>query len=205
MATLTRLGGVFASVMTGNLAPMGLGLAKDDVTSILHTVMAVISYAAGVAVGSRIIGVRDPDHPVWPPRVTAALGVQLVVQCALTAGWVAARGDPTGVLQLALLTAAAASMGLQGAAVRGLGVPLATTYLTGTLTALVVNRTTASRARSDAAGLAAVIAAVVGAVCGGLMLKTAPTVAPVLCVLPVVAVVGTAEWHRRHVVHHATR
>ena len=44
---------------------------------------------------------------------------------------------PVGAVQLALLATAAASMGLQGAAVRGLGVALATTYLTGTLTGLV--------------------------------------------------------------------
>jgi uncharacterized membrane protein YoaK (UPF0700 family) len=89
--------------------------------------------------------------------------------------------------------------------VRGLGVPLATTYLTGTLTGLVANLSTASRVRGDAAGLAALVAAVVGASCGGLLLRIAPSAVPALSILPVAAVVATAEWHRRHVMHPAIR
>ena len=143
---LTHLGGVFASVMTGNLALMGLGLARADTAAIVHTALAVLGYAVGVAVGSAITGVREPDHPAWPRRVTAALAVQLVAQVALAVGWVATDAAPVGAVQLALLATAAASMGLQGAAVRGLGVPLATTYLTGTLTGLVATLASSTRA-----------------------------------------------------------
>jgi uncharacterized membrane protein YoaK (UPF0700 family) len=104
---------------------------------------------------------------------------------------------PAGGLQLGLLAAAAASMGLQGAAMRGLGVTLATTYLTGTLTGLIAARARVPALRSDAPGLAALIAAVAGAACGGLMLMTAPSATPLLWVVPLAAVIATAEW-RHH-------
>lgn len=202
---LARLGGVFASVMTGNLALMGLGLARADVATIVHTVVAVLSYVVGVAVGSALTGPREPDHPVWPRRVTAALAVQLALQCALAVGWALTGGAAVGGVQMALLATAAASMGLQGAAVRGLGVTLATTYLTGTLTGLIANRTLSKPSRADAAGVAALIAAVAGAACGGLTLATVPLVAPVWCLVSVVTVIAIAEWRHRHSAHHVSQ
>ncbi|MCV7419531.1 DUF1275 domain-containing protein [Mycobacterium yunnanensis] len=202
---LARLGGVFASVMTGNLALMGLGLARADVATIVHTVLAFVGYVVGVAAGSAITGARAPDHPVWPRRVTAVLVVQLALLCALAVGWVMSGGAAVGGVQMALLATAAASMGLQGAAVRGLGVTLATTYLTGTLTGLIANRTLSKASRADTAGLAALIAAVVGAACGGLTLATVPVVAPVWCLVSVLAVIVLAEWRHRHAVDHASQ
>ena len=199
---LARLGGVFASVMTGNLALMGLGLARADVATIAHTVIAVVSYAAGVAAGSAVVGPRESEHPVWPRCVTVVLAIQLALQVSLSVGWALTRGAPGGVVQMVLLAMAAASMGLQGAAVRGIGVTLATTYLTGTLTALVANRTLSKPSRADAAGLAALLAAVAGAACGGLTLATLPVVAPVWCLVSVVAVVVVAEWRHRHAAHY---
>jgi uncharacterized membrane protein YoaK (UPF0700 family) len=103
----------------------------------------------------------------------------------------------TGVLDVLVLR-----LGLQGAAVRGLGVALATTYLTGTLTGLIANRTLSKPSRADAAGLAALIAAVAGAACGGLTLATVPIVAPVWCLVSVATVIAISEWRHRHAVDH---
>jgi uncharacterized membrane protein YoaK (UPF0700 family) len=190
--TLMHLGAVFASVMTGNLALMGLGVARTDSSALTHTSVAVLSYVIGVAVGSRITGVRHPDHPAWPPRVTVALGVQFIVLCALAVGWVLTRADPAGGVQIALLAAAAGSMGIQSAAMRGLGAAVATTYLTGTLTSLIEGWMGAPKRRSDSAGIASLVAAVVGAACGGLLLLTAPVVTPVLTLVPLAAVLAVA-------------
>lgn len=196
--TLMHLGGVFASVMTGNLALMGLGVARADTSALIHTAVAVLSYVIGVAVGSRITGTRGPDHPAWPPQVTAALGVQFVVLLAFAVGWVATGANPGGGIQVALLTAAAASMGIQSAAMRGLGAAVATTYLTGTLTSLIAAWMGASERRSDSAGIASLIAAVAGAACGGLLLLTVPTATPLLTLVPLAAVLATAAYrHRR--------
>ncbi len=72
---------------------------------------------------------------------------------------------------------------------RGLGVTLAATYLTGTLTGVIAARTQVPQARSDAAG----IAAVSGAACGGLMLMSSASATPLICVGPLAAVIATAE------------
>ncbi|MET0702375.1 MAG: YoaK family protein [Mycobacterium sp.] len=195
--TLMHLGGVFASVMTGNLALMGLGVARTDGSALIHTAVAVLSYVIGVAVGSRITGVRQADHPAWPPRVTVALGVQFIVLCALAVGWVVTGANPAGGVQIALLAAAAGGMGMQSAAMRGLGAAVATTYLTGTLTSLIEGWMGAPKRRSDSAGVASLVAAVVGAACGGLLLLTAPVVTPMLTLVPLAAVLAVAVYRRR--------
>jgi uncharacterized membrane protein YoaK (UPF0700 family) len=193
--TLTHLGSVFASVMTGNLALFGLGIARLDNSLLIHSAVAVVSYVIGVAAGSGIIGVRHPDSHAWPRRVTTTLAVQLAVLIAFVIGWVVAGADPTAGVQLALLVGAAGSMGLQSAAMRGLGAAVATTYLTGTLTSLIAARMGAPRKRSDAAGIASLTAAVGGAACGGLLLLVAPIATPLLTLIPLVAVLATAR-HR---------
>jgi uncharacterized membrane protein YoaK (UPF0700 family) len=192
--TLTHLGSVFASVMTGNLALMGLGIARVDTSLLIHAAVALLSYVAGVAVASRIIGVRNPDSDAWPRRVTATLAVQLAVLVVFAAGWMVSGADPTGGVQLALLVGAAGSMGLQSAAMRGLGAAVATTYLTGTLTSLIAAWMGGPRKRSDAGGIASLTAAVGGAACGGGLLLVAPSVTPVLTLVPLIAVLATASY-----------
>ncbi|CAN5192957.1 hypothetical protein BH09ACT8_BH09ACT8_49380 [soil metagenome] len=194
--TLTHLGGVFASVMTGNLALMGLGIARLDTGILTHTAIAVLSYVVGVAVGTRIIGIGREPGALWPRRVTAVLAVQLMVLVGLGAGWVIASADPWGVVQLALLAAAAGSMGMQSAAMRGLGAAVATTYLTGTLTSLIAGWLGRPGPHSDIAGVASLVAAVAGAACGGVALLTVPVAAPLLTLVPLAVVLGTAG--RRH-------
>jgi uncharacterized membrane protein YoaK (UPF0700 family) len=54
VASFTRLGGVFASVMTGNIVLCGLAAARGSVSLIAHTATAFAGYVAGVAGGTRI-------------------------------------------------------------------------------------------------------------------------------------------------------
>jgi hypothetical protein len=129
----------------------------------------------------------------WIEHEVAHTIVHAQAQCTLAIGRAVSHAGPVGEVQVGLPAAAAASMGLQGAAMRGLGVTLATTYLTGTPTGLITARARVPRARSDAAG----IAALGGATCGVLMLMSSASATPLLCVGPVAGVIGTAEW-RRH-------
>ncbi|MCV7227900.1 YoaK family protein [Mycolicibacterium komossense] len=192
--TLTHLGGVFASVMTGNLALMGLGVARLDTGILIHTAIAVASYIVGVALGTRIVGVDREVGALWPRRVTVTLAVQLAVLVGLAIGWVLTRAAPAGNTQLALLAAAAGSMGMQSAAMRGLGAAVATTYLTGTLTSLIAGWLGRPGPHSDTAGVASLVAAVAGAAGGGLLLLTVPIATPLLTVAPLVVVLATAGY-----------
>ncbi|WP_158166609.1 YoaK family protein [Mycolicibacterium smegmatis] len=188
---LTHLGGVFASVMTGNLALMGFAIAHADTAVLTHAFASVAGYTLGVGGGARLIGMRPRESSAWPRAVSAVLIVELIVLAALSAGWAAGYVCGVRVPQLALLITAAAGMGLQSAAVRELGVPLATTYLTGTLTSLVARRAASAGKHADAADVAAVVAFLVGAVASGLTLAAAPATAPLLCICPLASVIVT--------------
>jgi uncharacterized membrane protein YoaK (UPF0700 family) len=119
------------------------------------------------------------------------------VLSGFTVGWEATGAAPTGSAQLALLALAAIGMGLQSAAARGLGVTVATTYLTGTLTGVVAGLTKSPRSNADRAGVAALVAAICGAVCGGVVLASVPAAAPLLTLLPLTVVLAAASRHDR--------
>lgn len=193
VTTLTHLGGVFASVMTGNFALTGLALAQSDAGPLTHTAVGLASYALGVGTGTLITGPAQPGGALWPRSVTAALAVQFGVLSGLAAAWEAVGPAPTGTAQLALLAAAAATMGLQGAAMRGLGVAVTTTYLTGTLTGLVAAFSRSPRPPCDRAAVTALVAAVAGAASAGLLLAAAP----LLMLVPVAAVLAVAGYRNR--------
>lgn len=197
VSTLTRHGGVFASVITGNLVLTGFGLANGHAALVAHAATAVGGFIVGVAIGTGVTGARDPEGPRWPRRVTVVLGLEFVVLSVFTLGWEATGAAPTGSAQLGLLATAAIGMGLQSAAARGLGVTVATTYLTGTLTGVIAGLTRSPRSRTDGAGVAALIAAVGGAICGGLVVSTVPAAAPLLIMTPLTVVLATAV-HRHH-------
>ncbi len=52
--SFTRLGGVFTSVMTGNIVLLGLAVARASVSLATHTLTSIAGYIAGVAVSTWI-------------------------------------------------------------------------------------------------------------------------------------------------------
>ena len=54
VASFTRLGNVFASVMTGNIVLWRLGMARLSLPLASHATVAIAGYVVGVAGGSRI-------------------------------------------------------------------------------------------------------------------------------------------------------
>lgn len=149
VASFTRLGNVFTSVMTGNMVVFGLSLAHGSVTLAAHTVAAFAGYVLGVSVGSRIAWYHasgrsnrapgpGPDADEWPPHITLTLLTEFALFALVVAGWEATGTRPSGVAQFVILVLAACAMGIQSAAVSQMGLGnVSTTYLTGTLTGLV--------------------------------------------------------------------
>ena len=133
------LGGAFTSVMTGNMVLLGLASTRGDGGLALRSGLALVLFAGGAFVGARIAGAAQPDDPLWPRPVASALGVQLLGELIYAIGWWSAGGHPKGGLQPVLLGISAVNLGIQSSAVTRFGVSgLSTTYLTGTLTALMV-------------------------------------------------------------------
>ena len=146
VASFTRLGNVFTSVMTGNIVLLGLAVAQRSLTLASHTVVSIAGYIAGVAGGTwiahgvkeRAAGSGSSEADVLPTHVVWVLLAELTLLTGFTVGWEFSRASPAGWAQFCLLATLAAAMGVQSSAVRDMGLTeVSTTYLTGTLTGLV--------------------------------------------------------------------
>ncbi|MGQ4599800.1 DUF1275 family protein [Nocardia sp. R6R-6] len=176
-SVLVAVGEAFPSVMTGNLVLLGLAVGTQSGAALALVGAAILGYAVGGAVGSALLHrlTDDRDPGVWPRAVTRVLGVQLSLLLALAAGWTAAGGDFGTRTNWAVLACAAFTMGMQGAAVRGIRVTVSTTYMTGALTTLIEAIVRWRRFTTTENGAAAgLISLVAGAALGGLLAHTSP-------------------------------
>jgi uncharacterized membrane protein YoaK (UPF0700 family) len=183
-----RLGKVFSSVITGNLALLGISAGQRNTGLAVNAGLALAGYGLGVLLGGAFAGTPEEGQPVWPRPATITLALELLVLAGFSGGWIAAGGHPSGGPRMALLSAVAAAMGLQATAVRRLG-PMSTTYLTSTLTgvlqALAIRRWPSEWQRSTGV----LLAFVVGAVLGGLAALHAPAAVPAAVLVPLAVVV----------------
>jgi uncharacterized membrane protein YoaK (UPF0700 family) len=198
VASFTRLGSVFTSVMTGNIVLLGLAVAQRSLTLASHTMVSIGGYIAGVAGGTWVAhGVKERDAGpgsgetgVLPTHVIWVLLAELTLLAGFTAGWEVSGARPAGWAQFGLLATLAAAMGVQSSAVNDMGLTqVSTTYLTGTLTGLVSSL--ASPGHDTPHGLrrfGVLIGLVAGASLCGLFVATAADAVPVL---PLAALVTT--------------
>ncbi|OLE23998.1 MAG: hypothetical protein AUG49_14505 [Catenulispora sp. 13_1_20CM_3_70_7] len=197
-----RLGGVFTSVMTGNMVLLGMGVGRGQVALLEHTGIALAAFITGTVLGARIAGAPRSDDPVWPRRFTVALTMEFGIFLVASVGWWAAGSQPRGTVQSVLLMADALALGVQSSAVLRLNVSgLSTTYLTGTLTTLIQSLTTNRRTATDARSLSLLLALVAGAALGAVLAVHHPAAAPLVALVILPAVVLTAwramEWRGR--------
>ncbi len=218
------LGHVFTAMMTGNTVLLGLALGQGEVLAALRSILALGGFVAGAAVGAMLVE-RDEKQGEWPPAVTGALALEGVVLGIFTATWHLTGTAPSAGVVHVLIVLSGLAMGIQAAAVRHLGVPgIATTYITGTLTSLVVDfvgwlhsptvpssqRTSAGKTAVDASpaanwehrvGLLAAVFLVygLGALAGGILqARSSPlvTLSPLVAVAFVVVNASVRHWHR---------
>jgi uncharacterized membrane protein YoaK (UPF0700 family) len=203
------LGKVFTAFMTGNFVFLGLGVAGAGGPDVVRVLVAIGAFAAGVYVATQIIE-RAPESGVWPRRVTAALGVAMLLQAGFLAVWVATSGRPGTGSGDVLTGLMALAMGIQSGAVMGLAVRgVFTTAATATVMFLMRDvaawsASATERARIDAPRLSSAsaergrLAGVLtglfaGAAAGGLLLVHARTYAPVLPLVLTALVIATAS------------
>jgi uncharacterized membrane protein YoaK (UPF0700 family) len=188
------LGGAFTSVMTGNLVLLGVSLGYTDSGLSRQIGAAVVGYIAGCAIGARITGTPVHGEPVWPTAVTRGLAVEAVLFVMYAAGWWAVGGRPGGAAEAGLLGLSALALGIQSASVRRFGVTgLSTTYLTGTLTTLVIRLASGGRFRNVARNLLLLLALLAGAaVAAALLALHAFALVPLVQLIPLGMVVVVA-------------
>jgi uncharacterized membrane protein YoaK (UPF0700 family) len=195
----TRLGGVFTSVMTGNIILLGLAVARASVSLATHTTTSIAGYIVGVAAStwiarglgsgagsgggsgsasasgdSRASGL--PGHVIW------ALGAEFLLIAGFTLGFELSGANPAGWAQFCLLATVATAIGMQSATVNRMNLTdVGTTYLTGTLTTLVSSLVTpGATTRFKLRRFGVLFALAAGAALSGLLIKTAASAAPAL-------------------------
>lgn len=192
------LGGAFTSVMTGNMVLLGVAAGTRNAALAAHSAAAIICFIFGGAVGARIAGQSDPTDTIWPSPVTIALRLELALLVIYAIGWESFGGHPHGPWAASLLGVNAAALGLQSSAILRFGVPgLSTTYLTGTLTSVVMRLTHGRSLREVLHSVQILIGLVIGASLGALLAVTLARAAPLVQLLSVGAVVlGATALHR---------
>jgi uncharacterized membrane protein YoaK (UPF0700 family) len=183
-----HLGNVFSSVITGNLVLLGVAAATTSSSLAIHSGAALAGYSVGVLIGAPIATRRASGGETWPLSVTVTLVTEFCVLAAFSAGWELTGGNPGSAVRLLLIAALSVAMGIQSAAVRELG-GMSTTYLTGTLTAVITELTTRDRRPGFARSIGVLAAVVSGAVAGGLVAEHAPAWLPAVILTPLAVVV----------------
>jgi uncharacterized membrane protein YoaK (UPF0700 family) len=183
-----HLGNVFSSVITGNLVLLGVAGATRSGSLAIHSGTALAGYSAGVLIGAPIATKRARGGETWPLSVTVTLAAEFCVLAGFSVGWELTGGSPGSMARLLLIAALAIAMGIQSAAVRELG-GMSTTYLTGTLTAVITELATRDRTPGFARSLGVLAAIVSGAVAGGFVAEHAPVWLPAVILTPLAVVV----------------
>ena len=183
-----HLGNVFSSVITGNLILLGVSAAAASSSLAIHSGTALAGYSVGVLIGAPIATRRVNSGETWPLSVTVTLVAEFCVLGGFSAGWELTGGSPGSTAELLLIAALAVAMGIQSAAVRELG-GMSTTYLTGTLTAVITELATRDRKPGLARSIGVLAAIVFGAVAGGLVAEHAPPRLPAVIQTPLAVVV----------------
>jgi uncharacterized membrane protein YoaK (UPF0700 family) len=186
------LGHVFAGVVTGNLVLLGIGGVRRDGSLALLAGCAIVGYVVGVLVAAaRGCHSRCEDHRVWPAGVTVALATACLLLLAFTVAWEATGGHPGHGVQVMLVPVVGVVMGIQTTAVRRLG-PFSTTYLTGTLNALLEAVAAREWSTEESRGIAIVFAAVAGAAAATLVVDHSAASLPLVPLVPLTIVVITS-------------
>jgi uncharacterized membrane protein YoaK (UPF0700 family) len=197
---LLALGGAFTSVMTGNMVLLGVSVSEGDGGRAASSVGAILAFIAGAALGARVAGTPQEGDRLWPRAVTVGLVVELGFMAAYAVGWWVTGGTPGPGVAFGLLLATAIGLGIQSSTVQRFGVSgLSTTYMTGTLTTVVIRLVTGRSVTEVWHSVEVLAGLIAGAVAGTVLVRLAPLTAPALqlALLGGVVLVGALVAERR--------
>jgi uncharacterized membrane protein YoaK (UPF0700 family) len=188
------LGSAFTSVMTGNMVLVGIAVGTGDGSAIGIVGTAILSYIVGAGVGARIAGSPAPHDGLWPSAITRALLVELALVSAFGVGWWSLGSDPSTAWFAPLLALNAAALGIQSSAIMRFGQSgLSTTYLTGTLTTLVVRIASGQQLGTLRQPARILVGLIAGAAVGATLVEHARPAAPVFAIVLLLGVVLTSR------------
>ena len=195
---LLSLGGVFTSVMTGNMVLLGVAVGEHDAAIAFHTGVAFIAYVMGSYLGAHVAGHAEGENHVWPRAIVNALGIELAILVIFGTWWEVVGAQPSTTVAYCLLALNAVALGIQSSAVLRFGISgLSTTYLTGTLTQFIAGLTKRPEP-IQARSVLIRLALIGGAAAGASAALEAPRFAPLVPIgaLAIVVVGGWVLFHR---------
>jgi uncharacterized membrane protein YoaK (UPF0700 family) len=187
------LGGVFTSVMTGNMVLLGVGIGRGELGTITHTLVALTGYLVGAIAGGAVAGKPRPGDLLWPRVLTLCLCAELALYVLYSVLWWRTGDDPSPAMRSLLLCLLATALGLQSSAVLRLGLPgFSTTYLTGTLTQVMSTLAANRNLRGVEQAIGCLVALIAGAMIGAAGVLLQPAVGPAVLLMLIGAVVAVA-------------
>ncbi|HET9081823.1 MAG TPA: YoaK family protein [Trebonia sp.] len=191
--TFVRLGHVFSSVITGNLALLGIAAGQREGSLAVNGGLALAGYGLGVLVGRAVAGESPDAQRIWPRRSTMALIAELLALAGFSAGWLVTSGHPAGGTRMTLVVVASAAMGMQSTAVRRLG-QMSSTYLTSTLTGIIEAFALRRWPQDWQRSAGVLLTLVTGAVLGAGAATVNESLLPLVLLIPVAFVVICSAW-----------
>ena len=88
------LGKVFSAFMTGNIAFLGLRVARAPAPGAVSILVSMAAFAVGVYVSTRIVYPSESSGR-WSHRVTIALAATLIAHAIFLDVWFATKGQPS--------------------------------------------------------------------------------------------------------------
>jgi len=173
---------------------LGLAIGQTQELQVAHSSAAIVGFVLGVVVAAKLVG-PPGERVVWSRGITLALCVEFAVLVVFAfSWWLSLPRFADGVL-IGLIVLSGLAMGIQSAVARRLAVPgVSTTFITGTITALVAELTAVSGATGERRRMSLIIVALVmGAVTGGVAqayARPAAAFVPVMVVAAVLVAVG---------------
>jgi uncharacterized membrane protein YoaK (UPF0700 family) len=189
------LGQVFTAFMTGNVVFLGMRVAGAGGPDVVAVIAALVAFAAGVFLATRIVRPSRGSDQTWPDRVTLTLAVAAIVQTVFLTIWAAVGGRPSGETADVLIAVSSLAMGLQSGAVLSLGVRgVFTTAATATVMFFASDLAGSDSSAAERRRLPAVLVALLaGATAGGLLVVHARDWAPILPLAATLLVVLVAS------------
>ena len=126
---------VFTANMTGNAVLLGIAAGQGNAVPVLRSLIALIAFIAGVILGALAVG--EGEAAAAARAVRRAVWIETIFLAFFAASALAPPSFPSRARVLLMIFSSGVAMGWQSAAVRRLKLPgIATTYITGTITAL---------------------------------------------------------------------
>lgn len=127
---------VFTANMTGNAVLLGISLGRELSMATVHSLVALVTFTAGVVVGSILVG--EKVHGIPWKGVRIATVIETIVLALFTVVFFSPLHQTSELSLEALIILSGFAMGIQSATVKRLNLPgIATTYITGTMTSMI--------------------------------------------------------------------